>query len=738
MKGSIYSSAVLVAASLMMAAARTDAADAVPDPAAEIKAMTNVTARGNAWVKRITEVGEKSFAQAETTLDAAKADLTATQLAGVYAKLAVFAAQKTDDPSKVKAYIAAIASLEDPTAQNDALKQKFEGVRQNSLAAAISGLTSADPALAEAVLKENRSLLKPDQIASLELDFLLVTVTERNRAAFDVKLSDLLAQPMSGQKINGLAKVAGAIKDLDNTLAEKLLRDALASKEITAQQRTQLLGALANVASGKGDEADSYGNWKTVYLEILALADKGEIPLPSGGLPFAKAFEYGDVAFADALVKRALAQSPKDYNVLLSASQGALIRNDLQTAAGYLKTALENERLPKDSRDFVETLVFLAEGKPITGFDEAFAAKKLTSADKLRLFYKVSEFLFRCDRYEMCRAINGEVMGNMFSPLEKKHFTVRYDKYAPKTAEGWTHTPSYTNWAGMETRFVVHGDMFDFGIDNDIERHLKDAVQPEIPAGYRTGVFFLCNDEGFHIYVRADDPHADEIVSLKRTGGGFNMNFKAGAGNAPYNIWFPSLPDATGGYIVDWASPTKTYALARDIFKRDAVVTREGIAAHVLVPWQFFCTQLPFDGNDWQFGMVRNVPGVVRLALTGNHQEFGRLVQLTFDLTPGERSALKRQVAALTFNTYNRTRRDPNEFILTWKDSMLGDPNFFTTTIEPLLKDLDEAGARLTATNAPSDTEVDALFAKYVPLWGNIKYVVADKRTAYLREKLMK
>jgi hypothetical protein len=216
------------------------------------------------------------------------------------------------------------------------------------------------------------------------------------------------------------------------------------------------------------------------------------------------------------------------------------------------------------------------------------------------------------------------------------------------------------------------------------------------------------------------------------------MNFKAGAGNAPYNIWFKDLPDATGGYIVDWASPTKTYALARDIFKRDAVTTPEGIAAHVFVPWLSFCTQLPFDGNDWLFGMLRSVPGVGKQALTGNHQEFGRLMHLTFDLTPRQRIEMKRRVANMTFNAYNRLRKDANEFILAWKDDALGDPVFFSSVLEPMLKELDEAGATLTGGQALADPDVDTLFEKYVPIWGNIKYAIAEKRAAYLQEKLLK
>ena len=82
-------------------------------------------------------------------------------------------------------------------------------------------------------------------------------------------------------------------------------------------------------------------------------------------------------------------------------------------------------------------------------------------------------------------------------------------------------------------------------------------------------------------------------------------------------------------------------------------------------------------------------------------------------------------------------RNNKFEFILTWTDSDLGDPAFFATVLEPMLKDLDEAGARLTGERALSDKELDDLYAKYVPLWGNIKYVVAEQRAAYLKMHFM-
>lgn len=728
----------LLAGLAAIATARLAGAEAEPDPVAAIQAITNRTARGTAWVKHLSGLAERSLPQAAGLLASATNSLTGSQLADLYARLAVLAVSQTSDPDQVTAFVRAILDARETDARTDAEQERLEAYKSGRLAQALSEMTgnrTGDPDLARRLFREYRPLLNADQIASLEADLLIVAANEGDREDFERDLAAYRQPPLSGSRLAGLARIARAIRTLDNAWAETLLRDALAEPALAGTPRLQLLAALADVAFS-GDPAESYPRWKSVQQEILAMADRGEVPLRLNLLPFGRAFEFGDHLFAADLIRRALAADPGAATVRLAAAQGAFLTNDLRTAAGHLEAALKDASLRPDTRKDAEALLFLAGGNGVAALDRAFSGEKPAPEEKLRILYRVSEFLFRCRQYDHCRAIHAEIVDNLFVPIERKAFTVRYVPRAPQTAEGWTHDPSYRDWERMETRFVPYGDLMDYSLQADIDRRLKSAVQPEIPAGYRTGVFFLCDDEGLHIYVRADDPHVDEIAAHRRSGGNLDMNFKAGAGNAPYNIWFRNLPDATEGYIVDWASPTETYSLARDIFRRDAVTTPEGLAAHVLVPWPFFCTQLPFDGNDWLFGMVRSVPGVGKQALTGNHQEFGRLLRLQFDVPPPQRIGLKRRVACQTFSDYSRLRNNPSGFLLEWKDDVLGDPDFFASEIEPLLRGLDAAGARLTGEKTLDDREVDDFFVTFVPAWHNIRYVVAGKRAAFLRNRL--
>jgi hypothetical protein len=683
-------------------------------------------------------VAERSIPQAVELLAFATNSLTGNQLADIYSRLAVLAVSQTSTPDQVTAFIRSLLDVREADDLTDAGRERLETYKTGRLFRTLSEMTASrtgDPDLACRLFEEHRARLNADQIASLEADLLIVLANEGDRERFTRDLEAYRKAPLAGSRLEGLARIARAIQTLDNDWAERLLRDALAEPSLSGTQRLTLLGALANVAFSRGEQVEGYPRWKAVQLEILALADRGEVPLHLNLLPFGRAYEFGDLGLAADLVRRALVVEPGASAVRLAAAQGAFLTNDLPTATDHIEAALKDARLRPDARKDAEALLFLARGQSVAELDRGFSDGAPAPEEKLRILYRVSEFLFRCRQYDLCRAIHAEVTNNLFLPIEPKTFTVRYVPRAPQTAEGWSHDPSYRDWERMETRFVPHGDLMDYSLEADINRRLKSAVQPKIPDGYRTGLFFLCDDEGLHIYVRADDPHVDEIVSHQRLGGNLDINFKAGDGNAPYNIWFRNLPDATGGYIVDWASPSATYALSRDVFRRDAAITSEGLVAHILVPWPYFCRQLPFDGYDWRFGMVRSVPGVGKQALTGNHQEFGRLLRLQFDVFPEQRLALKRRVALRVFNDYSRLRQDRGGLLLEWKDDALGAPDFFAAEIEPLMRDLDAAGARLTSGKPLEDREVDGFFATFVPTWQNIQYVVADKRAAFLRNQ---
>ena len=109
-------------------------------------------------------------------------------------------------------------------------------------------------------------------------------------------------------------------------------------------------------------------------------------------------------------------------------------------------------------------------------------------------------------------------------------------------------------------------------------------------------------------------------------------------------------------------------------------------------------------------------------------------MRIKFNFTRDQLLSLKRRVAVMAFNRYNGLRRNDGDFIQSWNDKLLGDPGFYAAEVAPLLEKLDQAGKDLLAP-CP-DKEVEKYFTEFVPLWANIEYEIAARRTRYLNDRL--
>ena len=81
-----------------------------------------------------------------------------------------------------------------------------------------------------------------------------------------------------------------------------------------------------------------------------------------------------------------------------------------------------------------------------------------------------------------------------------------------------------------------------------------------------------------------------------------------------------------------------------------------------------------------------------------------------------------------------KIREGQGDFIQRWNDPLLGDPAFYAAVVAPLVERLDKAGAELTAPCA--DAEVERFFTEFAPLWAEIGYELAERRTQYLNDRL--
>ena len=71
-----------------------------------------------------------------------------------------------------------------------------------------------------------------------------------------------------------------------------------------------------------------------------------------------------------------------------------------------------------------------------------------------------------------------------------------------------------------------------------------------------------------------------------------------------------------------------------------------------------------------------------------------------------------------------------------WKDTELGDPEFYEQCLKPLVEKLDAAAK--DAEGEPDDATVLRLFAEVVPQWYDFRYYASELRTKYLSERFVR
>ncbi len=366
-------------------------------------------------------------------------------------------------------------------------------------------------------------------------------------------------------------------------------------------------------------------------------------------------------------------------------------------------------------------------------FDSVFADRKYSPKEKLSAIREATSLLMDAHCHELARITDLNISKDLFVPVETKYYDVKYTDIAPATAGAWIASKYYNDWANMETRFFRYSDQYMVSERCDL-MHLKgmNGNKP-LDDAYRTGIHFLADAFGLHIYVRCNDPKLDEVVAGKRDAGSLECYFKP-AYNAAYHMWFcNSLPETNDPHQVDFSAPDSKYTLTYDFLQKDAALSADAAVAHFLIPWEYFISYLPFDGEYWYYGMQRW--GAEAVTISGHVHELERMVRLRFTFTPAQMDAVKRNICRKAFNKYSKLRNDRNGTIMAWSTPLLGDPEFYQNKLLPLLNELDAAGQKIE--NADS-AALDELLKKHAPLWQNILYEVDRLRTQDIREGLFR
>ncbi len=640
------------------------------------------------------------------------------------------------------------AVLDEPVPGGNATAtNNFERGRAGRLRSMVQGLFAIGDDIALAQFEKIKDKLPAGEQNAFLVELARSYKDHNERKAFDDILARIRDLPPE-KRTDPYCKMLDILNSFDGVTANLLLKEALADKTMPPARRQVYLSKerdfnTPSIWNYGFNPAGQYGRWRAIIREQLAIEDANPTNAScrvsnAGWIPSAigRAIWFDDLAFADDLMARYLVHKPNDGEILGHRARVKAIRGDAKGAVEDLQTRLGRPRFntPAASNSAHRVIAFL-EGRGLRGFDAVNKPLNLTDAQRLSVLRQTSRELFNMHRYDDCRAIFQEITEKMYAPDSPRVHTATYLADAPQSAGAFAARPDlYGDWDRMETRFIPYGDCYGESASVDAKRHLRGVEQPVCNTNYPTGIRVIYDDAAVHFFIRCDDPAIDEVRLGKRDAGGLEMCFRAGDQEKPYySIFCNNMPAVNDPHAVDWAMPGPGYRRNTDVIKKDAALTPDGVVAHVSVSWLDFFDSLPTNGNEWRLGVLRSCKAGTQ-SIGGVVHELSRSMRIKFDFTRDQLLSLKRRVAIMAFNRYNGVRRNEGAFIQSWNDKLLGDPAFYGAEVAPLLEKLDEAGKELLAPC--SDKDVEKFFTEYTPLWANIEYEIASRRTRYLNNRL--
>jgi hypothetical protein len=117
---------------------------------------------------------------------------------------------------------------------------------------------------------------------------------------------------------------------------------------------------------------------------------------------------------------------------------------------------------------------------------------------------------------------------------------------------------------------------------------------------------------------------------------------------------------------------------------------------------------------------------------SGQVHELNRFGRLQFKGLGAHMPAIRRQIVLHAWGKYKREAGDIKTF---WSDEQRGDRAFDAAVLQPFVAQLEALGAEVKADMDAAT--VDKLFREAVPSWNEFAFAVAERREAYLRNKLL-
>ena len=383
--------------------------------------------------------------------------------------------------------------------------------------------------------------------------------------------------------------------------------------------------------------------------------------------------------------------------------------------------------------------------------DEAATLKALRAADaKYRGDLDDKTHLSRLDRLgaaaligaldPLARAV-AENRKSLFSKWPKREYVVHYSEKPITGPEGWDSLSFEPETQLMDREY---GGNYQFLLETDVGTgnrgegigSEKDREDGKVPA-----IQIACDAKGIHFRFEAPDDKARDVAAGLAGAGSFEAYVAAGENQPYYCLLMDVAPNAK---VSVWNTTYSTEGHKRipsndqSLCKSETAFTDHSTVSYIMLSWNAFSTLIPENGTIWEFGNF-HWGRADRAAWNGAESAHGRSQwgHLIFDMPQKARIEILKGVIYDARRIYNSAKgaygMGP---IDRWRDPVVGDPAFYEECLAPLVQKLDSYLPLVTADM--SDEDVLKVAEEALPVWRDIRHVVARLRTRYLVRRLGK
>jgi hypothetical protein len=434
--------------------------------------------------------------------------------------------------------------------------------------------------------------------------------------------------------------------------------------------------------------------------------------------------------------------SPADYALV----QGDMLdarasRADAKTLQSLAAALAGDTKLTPQARAAADLLASVLPSPVPANLSAALGrCKDLPPQDKAQALLSAAKTALRASQEPSGRALHQAYLALLAQPARVK-ITCAFSPDAPSDLGSFlaSKLASTTPKAAMDR---AYGDNLKFLVETDSAMTGRQAdAQSQTPSDdSKTDVQFFCNSDGIHLFIKAYDAQLPQVLAGAARAGGFEIYLAPGL-RQPYYTFLGNLPAPDFQpelFLTSYPNSTfRELSEKKHTFRADTrpLPDQGAIATHMFFSWLAFYDKLPDNGAPWEFEAIRwTRSGGFSLAGSKSVHNRSSWADLLFtNLTPENLLNIKRSIIYQALPLY-RKAKDPSSTVGNWADPVLGDPEFFSARVKPLLTRLDQYALRVNKDMTPQD--IDDIFTNAVPGWMELAHTVGAMRRQYLQDKL--